>query len=91
MTTVDIIRTDASAYFAIADSIKGGGRRLLMGPGPHTLEAAAWSQPGGPRGTSGPQLMPAGTVITRISPGSAYDCARWQAVRASFKSDAIER
>jgi hypothetical protein len=79
-TITDIIRTDDSSCFVIAATSKGAERQTLWGPGPHTLETEAWSQPGGPRGTSGAQLLPAGTVISRISVGDPYTCARWQAV-----------
>lgn len=75
-----IIRTDASHGFAIADNARGRGHRLLYGPGPHVLTAEAWSQPGGPRGTSSPQMLPAGTTITRVGSGDEYTCAAWRAV-----------
>lgn len=78
-----IIRTDEATSFAVADTERGHGHRRLYGVGPHVLPSVAWSQPSGPRGTSGPQLLPAGTIITRVSAGDEFTCASWRAALPS--------
>ncbi len=78
-----IIRTDDATSFAVADTERGHGHRRLYGVGPHVLPSEAWSQPGGPRGTSGPQLLPAGTIITRVGAGDEHTCASWRAALPS--------
>jgi hypothetical protein len=75
-----IIRTDCGHSFAIADDARGRGHRHIFGAGPHTLGTEAWSQPGGPRGTSSPMRLPAGTIITRAGAGDEYTCAAWRAI-----------
>jgi hypothetical protein len=78
-TDTVVIRTDDATSFAVADSERGHGHRRLYGVGPHVLAAEAWSQPGGPRGTSSPQKLPAGAIITRTAAGDEYTCASWRA------------
>jgi hypothetical protein len=72
-----IIRTDESHVFRVRPL--GGAEHDLQRIPPEGGVIAVPSRtcPGGPRGTSSPELLPAGARVRRVGGGDVYSTARW--------------
>jgi hypothetical protein len=72
-----IIRTDESHTFRVRPL--GGKEHDLQRIPPEGGVVAVPSKtlPGGPRGTSAAEILPAGARVSRVSTGDAYSTARW--------------
>jgi hypothetical protein len=78
MTTTLTIKTDESHVFRVRPI--GGGEHDLQRIPPEggVVAVAARTVPGGPRGTSSPEVLPAGARVRRIRAGDEHTCAVWQ-------------
>jgi hypothetical protein len=69
------IKTDEGHCFRV-EPLAGGPIQYIWGEG-GTVAAPSRTLPGGPRGTSSPEVLPGGARVRRASAGDAYSCAAW--------------